>query len=85
MVYRALRAACRDVRGHDPFEFADQVPEVFAQLRTRFPALLGERARASLNLEVHQLKLSPGDPGFPPDKEAERGDAADGGRDAGSS
>ena len=84
-VYRALRAAGRDVRGQDPFEFADQVPEVFAQLRARSPTVFGEGARPGLNVEVHQLKLSPGDPGFPPDKEAERGDAADGGRDAGSS
>ena len=84
-VYRVLRAAGRDVRGQDPFEFADQVPEVFAQLRARSPTVFGEGARPGLNVEVHQLKLSPGDPGFPPDKEAERGDAADGGRDAGSS
>ena len=84
-VYRALRAAGRDVRDHDPFEVGDLVPEVFAQLRARFPAVFGEGARAGLNLEVRELKLSPGDPGFPPDKEAERGAAADGGRDAGSS
>jgi hypothetical protein len=36
-LYRALRAAGRDVRGRDPFEFKEQVPEVFAQLRQRFP------------------------------------------------
>jgi hypothetical protein len=63
-VYRALRAAGRDVRGQDPFEFADQVPEVFAQLRARFPGVFGEGPRPSLNLEVHPLKLTPGDPGF---------------------
>jgi hypothetical protein len=70
-VYRALRAAGNDVREHDPFEFADQVPEVFAQLRARFPAVFGEGARAGVNLEVHQLKLSPSDPGLPTDKEGE--------------
>ena len=84
-VYRALRAAGRDVRGHDPFDFADQVPEVFAQLQARFPGMFGEGTRANINLEVHPLKLSPSDPGFPADKEAEPGAAADGGRDSGSS
>src|SRR5215470_11296759 len=79
-VYRALRAAGRDVRGRDPFEFADQVPEVFAQLRARFPGVFGEEPRAGLNLEVRPLKLSPGDPGLPPDKGAEPGAATDRGR-----
>jgi hypothetical protein len=88
-VYRALRAAGRDVRGHDPFEFADQVPEVFAQLRARFPAVFGEGAHAGVKLEVRPLKLSPDDPWLgsvaQPDQEAEPGDAAEGGRDSGSS
>ena len=84
-VYRVLRAAGRDVRGHDPFEFADQVPEVFAQLRARFPRVFGEGTRAGLNLEVRPLKLSPGDPGFPQDKEPGPGAPADGGRDSVSS
>jgi hypothetical protein len=70
-VYRALRATGNDVREHDPFDYVDQVPEVFAQLRARFPAVFGEGARAGVNLEVHQLKLSPGDPGLPTDKEGE--------------
>jgi hypothetical protein len=65
-VYRALRAAGRDVRGRDPLEFADQVPEVFAQLQTRFPGVFGEGSRPSPNLVVHRLKLSPGDPGLAP-------------------
>jgi hypothetical protein len=38
-VYRALLAAGRDVRGQDPFEFKDQVPEVMARLRERFPGV----------------------------------------------
>jgi hypothetical protein len=70
-VYRALRAAGRDVRGQDPFDFVDQVPEVVAQLRARFPTVFGDAAPAGLNLEVRPLKLSAGDPGFPPDKGAE--------------
>jgi hypothetical protein len=77
-VYRALRAAGRDVRGHDPFEFAHQVPEVFARLRARFPGVFGEGTSAGLNLEVRPLKLSPGDPGFPPDKEAAPGTSPSG-------
>jgi hypothetical protein len=88
-VYRALRAAGRDVRGHDPFEFADQVPEVFAQLRARFPGVFGEGDHPGVNLEVRPLKLSPGDPGLgsaaQPDEVAEPGAPADGGRDPGSS
>jgi hypothetical protein len=39
-VYRALRAAGQDVRGRDPFEFKDRVPEVMARLRARFPRRL---------------------------------------------
>jgi hypothetical protein len=74
-VYRALRAAGRDVRGHDPFKFADQVPEVLAQLRSRFSGVFAKGPRPGVNLEVRQLKLSPGDPGLgtpvPPDEEAD--------------
>lgn len=40
-VYRALRAAGRDVRGRDPFEFVGEVPEIMAGLRARFPEALG--------------------------------------------
>ena len=73
-VYRALRATGRDVRGRDPFEFADQVPEVLARLRARFPGVFGEGARPAVNLEARPLKLSPGDPGLgagaPPDQGA---------------
>jgi hypothetical protein len=63
-VYRALRAAGRDVRGHDPFEFKDQVPEVMAQLRQRFPGVFEEGANRAVCVEARPLKLSPGDPGF---------------------
>ena len=88
-VYRALRAAGRDVRGRDPLEFAGEVPEVFARLRARFPGVFGEGARPGVNLEVRPLKLSPGDPGLgaaaPPDEEAEPGATPDGGRDPGPS
>jgi hypothetical protein len=63
-VYRALRAAGRDVRGRDPFEFADQVPEVMGGLKARLPGVFEEGAQPRVNLEVRQLKLSPGDPGF---------------------
>ena len=63
-VYRALRAGGQDVRGRDPFEVRDQVPEVMAQLRARFPGVFEDRARPGVNLEVRPLKLSPGDPGF---------------------
>jgi hypothetical protein len=84
-VYRALRAAGRDVRGRDPLEFADQVPEVLAQLRARFPAAFGEGPRPGVKLEVHQLKLSPGDPGLGdaarPDQGPEPGAPADRPRD----
>lgn len=83
-VYRALRAIGRDVRGHDPFDFADQVPEEIAQLRARFPGVFGEGARAVLNLEARPLKLAPGDPGLPLDNEAEPDASADGGRNPGS-
>jgi hypothetical protein len=63
-VYRALRAAARDIRGRDPFEFADQVPEVMARLRARFPGVFEEGAKPAVNLEARPLKLSPADPGF---------------------
>ena len=65
-VYRALRAGGQDVRGRDPFEFKDQVPEVMAQLRARFPGIFDEGERPNLRLVVQHLKLSPGDPGFEP-------------------
>jgi hypothetical protein len=72
-VYRALRATGRDVRGNDPLEFTKQVREVFAQLQTRFPTIFGDEPHPGVNLEVRELKLSPGDPGLgtttPPDKE----------------
>src|SRR5207253_594576 len=61
-VYRALRAAGRDVRGHDPFGFKDQVPEVMARLRARFPGVFEEGARPGVSLHVRPLKLAPGDP-----------------------
>jgi hypothetical protein len=61
-VYRALRAAGRDVPGHDPFEFKDQVPEVMARLREHFPGIF-EGASPAVHLEVRRVKLSPGDPG----------------------
>jgi hypothetical protein len=83
--YRALRASGRDVRGQDPFEFAKLVPEVFTQLRERFPGVYAEGARAPLRLEIQPLKLSPGDPGIPHDNEAEPDASAEGGRDTGSS
>jgi hypothetical protein len=63
-LYRALRGTGHDVRGQDPFECTDLVPEVFARLLLRFPQALGESAQRGLNLEVHTLKLSPGDPGL---------------------
>lgn len=40
-LYRALRAAGRDVRGRDPFEFVHEVPKTLARLRERFPKTLG--------------------------------------------
>ena len=63
-VYRALRAAGRDVRGRDPFDLADQVPEVMARLRAQFPGVFDKGAKLVLNLEARPLKLSPGDPGI---------------------
>jgi hypothetical protein len=63
-VYRALRAAGRDVQGHDPFEFKHEVPEVMARLRERFPGMFEEGARPAVRLEARPLKLSPGDPGL---------------------
>src|SRR6516162_7341651 len=63
-VYRALRAAGRDVRGRDPFEFKDLVPEVMARLRARFPGVFEDGAGPGVRLEVRPLKLSPGDPGL---------------------
>lgn len=62
-VYRALRAAGRDVRGSDPFEFGDLVPEVAARLRERFPGVFGAAARPGVDLEIHVLNVPPGDPG----------------------
>jgi hypothetical protein len=62
-VYRALRAAGWEVRGRDPFEFKDQVPEVMARLRERFPGIFEEGARFAVHLEVRHVKLSPSDPG----------------------
>ncbi|MBM3981131.1 MAG: hypothetical protein FJ304_12750 [Planctomycetes bacterium] len=68
MVYRALRAAGRDVRGRDPFQVQDEVPEVMARLRERFPGVFGDGRRRAVRLEARPLKLSPGDPGLgPPD------------------
>jgi hypothetical protein len=63
-VYRALRAAGRDVRGQDPFEFMNQVPEVITRLRERFPGVFDEGARPAVQVEARPLKLSLGDPGF---------------------
>jgi hypothetical protein len=63
-VYRALRAAGKDIGGRDPFECADQVPEVMARLRARFPGVFGEGAKPGLNLVVQPLNLAPGDPGI---------------------
>jgi hypothetical protein len=63
-VYRALRAAGRDIRGHDPFEFKDQVPEVMTRLCERFPGVFEEGASPAVHVEARPLKLSPGDPGF---------------------
>jgi hypothetical protein len=54
-VYRALRAAGRDVRGQDPFEFKEQVPEVMARLRERFPGVFEEGARPAVRLEARPL------------------------------
>jgi len=62
--YRALSVAGRDVRGRDPFEFKDQVPEVMAGLRERFPGVFDEGTRPPVRLVARPLKLSPGDPGF---------------------
>ena len=62
-VYRALRAAGLDVRGRDPLELADQVPEVMARLRARFPGIFDE-TQPDLNVEYRPLKLSPADPGL---------------------
>jgi hypothetical protein len=67
-VYRALRAAGKDIRGRDPFEFTAQVPEVVAGLAVRFPNVFGDEPRPRLNLQAHELKLSPGDPGLEADK-----------------
>jgi hypothetical protein len=62
VVYRALRAAGRDVQGRDPFEFQDQVSEVMSRLRERFPRVFGEGVRSAVQIEVEPLKLAPGDP-----------------------
>ena len=67
-VYRALREAGRDVRRQDPFEFIDQVPEVMAKLRERFPGVFNEGASPTVRVEARPLNLSPGDHGLgPPD------------------
>jgi len=63
-VYRALRAAGREVRGRDPFEFKDQVPEVMARLRERFPGVFEEGASPAVRVEACPLKLSPAEPGL---------------------
>jgi hypothetical protein len=63
-VYRALRAAGRDIRGHDPFEFEDQVPEVMARFRERFPGVFEEGASPAVRVEARPLTLSPYDPGL---------------------
>jgi hypothetical protein len=39
-VYRALRAAAKDIRGSDPFEYVEQVLEVYGRLRGLFPDTL---------------------------------------------
>jgi hypothetical protein len=62
-VYRALRAAGQDVRGRDPFECADRVPEVMAKLKARFPGVFEEGAASDIQLVARPLELSPGDPG----------------------
>jgi hypothetical protein len=63
-VYGALISLGRDVRGTDPFEYVDQVPEVMARLKARFPGVFEEGAKPGLILKVQPLKLSPGDPGI---------------------
>lgn len=63
-VYRALRAAGRDVRGQDPFEFEAQVPEVMARLRERFPGVFEKDASPAVRPEVRPLNPSPDDPGL---------------------
>jgi hypothetical protein len=84
-VYRALRAGGRDVRGQDPLECNDQVPEVMARLRERFPGVFEEGARPQVRLEVRPLNLAPGDPGFgapdAPPAEAKPNSGADRPRD----
>jgi hypothetical protein len=40
-LYRALRAMGRDIRGRDPFEFTELVPEEYARLLAVFPNSLG--------------------------------------------
>ncbi len=66
MVYRALRAAGLDPRGLDPFGFKDQVPEVMAQLRERFPGTFEGGTNPAVRTETRPVKLSPGDPGLGP-------------------
>jgi hypothetical protein len=65
-VYRALRAAGREVLGHDPLDFRDQVPEVMARLRERFPGIFDEGAQPAVRITLRHLELSPGDPGVEP-------------------
>ena len=62
-IYRALLTIGRDVRGKDPLEFKDQVPEVMTQLRKRFPGIFDGGPSPSVKLEALPLKLTPGDPG----------------------
>ena len=63
-VYRALLASGRDVRGSDPFQFQDQVPEAMAWLRERFPGIFGDGPRPTLQIVAVPMTLSPGDPGM---------------------
>lgn len=70
-VSRALRARGQDVRGQDPFKFRERVPDVASELEVRFPHIFGPKGSVMpLQLVPHVLKLSPGDPGIPPDPPA---------------
>ena len=61
-VFRALRAAGRNLQGRDPFDLQDQVPEVMVQLRKRFPDVFGSGPRRPVQVAANQVKLAPGDP-----------------------
>ncbi len=64
-LYRALRAEDWDMRGRDPMDLHDQVPETYKLLQERFPDIFGEGAHPTItNLEVHRLNPAPGDPGI---------------------